>query len=381
MNFNKNFSDKINNLPLVVISTFGHNGIDWLNSLLDSHSQIIIMPGFSFYRTYDYLNINPSMSNEKIAEIISHTFRFDKSYQVKRRKVLFNNDEKNIFYSNLLSYLNNNNNNNFDKKIFIGIHYAFAICFHQDELKNKKLIVIQEHVPWHCERYRKFFNPKYVFMMRDPRAAIAGSWRRNGMANTSKKVNAYQYDHTMLYWQYSNSFVNKYSLIDKNLIYILKNEDIHKDHLYEMKNLSKWLNVAFSETMMVQTFHGKKWGGESAYIEEDEKFNCSQEEFYNKDAIEKRWRNEISRDGIITIEVIFDRLMNKYSYKKDTQNNLIKKINGYFNYFSYSYKMPTYQAIKILSPFIELLRISRNILRRFSILFFPLKVPRFFDIP
>jgi len=39
-------------LPLIFLMSFGHCGIDWLHSLLDSHPQILIMPAFSFYRSW-----------------------------------------------------------------------------------------------------------------------------------------------------------------------------------------------------------------------------------------------------------------------------------------------------------------------------------------
>ena len=42
---------KIDDLPVYMLSSFGHAGIDWTHSLLDMHKDIIIMPAFSFFRT------------------------------------------------------------------------------------------------------------------------------------------------------------------------------------------------------------------------------------------------------------------------------------------------------------------------------------------
>ena len=44
--------------PIYFLNTFGHCGIDWLHSLLDSHNQILIMPALSFYRCWQILNLN-----------------------------------------------------------------------------------------------------------------------------------------------------------------------------------------------------------------------------------------------------------------------------------------------------------------------------------
>ena len=36
----KNFSL----LPVTILSSFGHNGLDWIHSLLDGHDEIVLMP-------------------------------------------------------------------------------------------------------------------------------------------------------------------------------------------------------------------------------------------------------------------------------------------------------------------------------------------------
>jgi len=46
---------KINKIPVVAISTFGHCGIDWLHSLIDSHKEVLILPPLSFFRKIDSL--------------------------------------------------------------------------------------------------------------------------------------------------------------------------------------------------------------------------------------------------------------------------------------------------------------------------------------
>ena len=46
---------KIENLPVIAISTFGHCGIDWLHSLIDSHKQVLIIPPLSFFRKISIL--------------------------------------------------------------------------------------------------------------------------------------------------------------------------------------------------------------------------------------------------------------------------------------------------------------------------------------
>ena len=47
---------KINSIPVSVISTFGHCGLDWLHSLIDSHKQVLIHPSLSFSGKIAILN-------------------------------------------------------------------------------------------------------------------------------------------------------------------------------------------------------------------------------------------------------------------------------------------------------------------------------------
>ena len=40
----------IKTIPVVVISTFVHYGIDWLHSFIDSYKEVLIVPPLSFFK-------------------------------------------------------------------------------------------------------------------------------------------------------------------------------------------------------------------------------------------------------------------------------------------------------------------------------------------
>jgi hypothetical protein len=46
---------KINKIPVVALSTFGHCAEDWLHCLIDSHKEVLILPGSTFFRKIDEL--------------------------------------------------------------------------------------------------------------------------------------------------------------------------------------------------------------------------------------------------------------------------------------------------------------------------------------
>ena len=74
---------KINKIPVVAISTFGHSGIDWLHSLIDSHKEVLIIPPLSFFRKINLLkkkgiNIDNSLNPRTITNIFMK--EFDKAW-------------------------------------------------------------------------------------------------------------------------------------------------------------------------------------------------------------------------------------------------------------------------------------------------------------
>ena len=59
--------NKIKNIKkkkIFILSSFGHSGIDWMNSLLDNHPEILIIPSLSFFRKFEYIkSINKNYEN------------------------------------------------------------------------------------------------------------------------------------------------------------------------------------------------------------------------------------------------------------------------------------------------------------------------------
>ena len=113
----------ISKLPVVMLGSFAHAGIDWVHSLLDNHPEILIMPAFSFFRTLQKIkrdnkfDINDA-KNTEIAKIFSNTFFYDKSYQIKRRKFINDESQKKNFENYLFEYLERSKEKNVKKKSF-----------------------------------------------------------------------------------------------------------------------------------------------------------------------------------------------------------------------------------------------------------------------
>jgi len=354
---------KLKKTSVVVLGSFGHSGIDWLHSLIDGHKGVLILPAFSYFRTIDRLKIRYQIdilkiSNlKKISEIITNLFFKDKAYRVKRRKFIFTYQQKKKFQKTLNFYLQNDNDT-LVKRIFFGIHYAYLKLYNIKN-DNIKCIVIHEHVAWHCYKYNSIFNTKFLFIFRDPRAALGGGILKMKNSNVEKKINSFQFDTLFLHMISALKFiVNRQN---KNKCLVLFNEKMHLNLTKEMKKLCIWLKISFSANLLKQTFLKKKWKGESAYLAKDELKKEPSKDFYLPTNVEKRWRSVLKNKDILMIEVLFEKQILLHKYKFYNQLNFVKRLNGYF-YFLFGYLwQPKYFFLKYLV-------ITRNILRRFLIL-------------
>ena len=364
---------QIEKLPIYVLQSFGHSGIEWAHSLLDSHSEILIMPAFSFFRTLykiekiNGLNLKTIKDNENLAKVFSDIFYYDKSYQVKRRRFIFNQNQKELFEYELKNYLDTSNEN-FIKKLFFGIHLAFC-KIHDIDIAKIKCIIIHEHVSWHFIKYDKLFYAKHILVFRNPKAVIAGSILKMRRLNKEQKINAYQLDHIVLDMLSTFEILKKHQ---KNKVFILKNETMHLDLINEMKKLCLWMNIGFEKSLLEQTFLGAEWFGESSYLAQDELEKYPPKNFYLPEEVERRWRSVLTKKDILFVDMVFRDLIKKLNYIFDFKPDLLNIILGYKNYLlNYNY-----QDKYFLNKYLIILR---NIIRRILLILFSHRVERFFN--
>tara|TARA_B100000963_G_C22638223_1_gene678797 strand:+ start:908 stop:2047 length:1140 start_codon:yes stop_codon:yes gene_type:complete len=371
---------KFHRLPVTILSSFGHNGLDWLHSLLDGHSQIVLMPAYSFYRTLDFykkLRGHSLLELNKSATLASNLSKFiweDPSYKVVRRRFLNDHQETEIFQKHLTNYIDQCEEDNLEKALFFGVNYAFC-KLHNRPLDSIKMIISQEHVSWHSEKYKNIFDSNFVLMMRDPRAGLAGSWKRQVENAGYKSVNPYDFDKGILVGTYLERFCKKHSDFAERKVRVMVNEEMHDDLRGQMTNLCKWLNLDYEESCLEETFLGKEWLGESSYLAVDELSERPPDDFYTKENIEKRWRGQIDNNSINMIEYLFKKSISDYGYNRDNSENIISSLKALRKYLFTMLVNPKEQD-RFLVPIKSL----RNFFRRFFVLFFPLSTPKIFTI-
>ena len=87
--------------------TFGHCGIDWMHSLIDSHKQILIIPALSFYRCWKMLNArSASNANEMFDIWYSYITKYiGPNSSNKQKQILHNDKEMDVFFTEFQKHL------------------------------------------------------------------------------------------------------------------------------------------------------------------------------------------------------------------------------------------------------------------------------------
>ena len=359
----------IKKIPVYVISTFGHCGLDWLHSLLDSHKDILILPPLSFFRKISILKdkkiyLDSHLNHKIITNIITKEL-FTKT-NIESYKILKKNQKKSIFQKHMNNFLKVEKDLSMEKKIFFSIYYAFA-KINKINLNKIKLIVTNEANAWNCDKYIEYFNSKFVFLIRDPRATIAGSLR---VFKRHKKIPInFKIDINLSRMISAQKFCKK---IEKNKILILKNEKIHHNLKAEMKKLSKYLGIKFNNSLLQSTFLGKKWIGESGYLSKIDLKKPYPQNYYQEKNVEKRWRGFLNKKTILVIETIFEKLMIRYKYKFDNRLNFKLKFFGYL-FLLFEFNEPN-------NIFLRATNCIKNIIRRSFIILNPNLSRKFFNI-
>ena len=147
---------------------------------------------------------------------------------------------------------------------------------------------------------------------------------------------------------------------------------MHKNLKGEMVKLSKWLNIKYSKSLLTETFLGKKWIGESAYLSKVDLKIPYPKDYYKPENIEKRWRSVLNKKSILVVETVFEKIMIKYKYKFDNKLNLRKRFKGYINLlFGFNETNNFFYRIKGL---------IKNIIRRILIIFFTKQSAKIVDL-
>jgi hypothetical protein len=353
---------KILNLPILVLSSNAHNGLDYIHSLLDSHDQIIILPAFSYFRFLDKEKIEQDLfkNKKKLIKLIANILFKKKSYNVPRRKFFRNKKEKKIFIQHLSNFFYECEINH--KTLFYGIHYAF-LKVKNDNFFLKKIIISHEHMIWNNEKYFIFDNIKFSFVIRDPRAAIAGSILQMKKINQDNFLESHQMNKILINFISGWNFIKNQKKYNHKNVYFFINEKFNKNLKLEMKKFCRWSGLRFKPKMLVSTFNNKNWSGESSYLMKN-KIDLNKKvpkNYYNSNNVKKRWLSSISENEIKTIESFCFDYMKTFRYQAIYIRSNFQRIINLYRIFLF-YTLPRFTSKKS-----SIMWYLKNIIKRFFV--------------
>ena len=255
-------------MRFVIIMCGGRSGSDLLQSLFDSHREVIQFPGILKF-SEDFLKIFNLDSPKKIAinfcNLNPHFFNSRLNLQERHNKLgnkknSFYLIDKSVFIKNFIKFYKGGKQSNLNT--LVALHKAYGQCISKI-IKKKKIIVLHIHLVELFENYLRLIKfdkkTKILLTFRDPMASLSSAIRNYSKYKKGKILTPRGlYDNFEIHFNTFHSLKNF-----KNYIRVVKLEDLHKRSKKTLKNICNYIKIQYSNTLMNSTYHGKKWWGDA----------------------------------------------------------------------------------------------------------------------
>lgn len=317
---------------LCFLMSFGHCGIDWLHSLLDSHPQLLTPPAFSPYRNWKLLNAKKIKTAEDM-----HCLWFDyltgPEMQGKDSKFFYSESEAELFNKRLHENLVQNGIARLSVILSILDAYAYAKNIDTGKIQA---VILHEHV---CYPFFEILNdikhPKVLMIARDPRAAIAGYFKgMNKKFSDRPDYYDYYFDMSLEEWFCACDIWNQYGKKNADAFKVVTNEKMHQNLESEMCDIANWLKIDFQPILLQSTYPSSaNWTVDSCYISRDGQYPEAEETFFLPENVRRRWQEELSDPReIIMIETLFGSFMDEFGYERQFPNSRINRFKGLLSF-------------------------------------------------
>lgn len=257
---------------IICIQNFGTSGSLFLQTLLDGHPELFVMPALYTREIFQFWKkIDKSYSNEKITEEFvadpCQAYWFDASEKYKVVKDhnlnrMGKNAEENLvidikkFSENMINQLCREKISR--KHFFLSVHEAFAITANL-EFSKKKYIVFPFHTnPIKTAEFliEDFQDVKFITTIREPIRNI-NSGQIYSMSTYGRTAGWFKW-----IWEDDQTccILNK----PRNESIGIKLEDIHDTPEKTLRKICKYLNIEWDDCLLESTILKKKWWNRSS---------------------------------------------------------------------------------------------------------------------
>ena len=305
-------------MKIIMLIAGGRTGVDFFQSLLDSHNQISQFPGSFYYD--DFWNKSHDINNfDEIAKLFIREYElfFDSKLNKEERHHMlgktrnsFYKINKNLFIKYFSELMENKTVNK--KNLLCSLNLAYSKASGED-ISNKKIVVLNLH---HINRIKSLndFDFEIIYTIRDPLANLTS------IINHDKYRNRPSLIPWSLLWHLKRIFKGlDEAAISKKKIHVIQLERLHTENKKVMESFCSIFNINFDDSMTKSTYHGEKWWGDQISgkfldgVNPKFKNNIDENLFYKKD--------------ISIIEKHLKNFLLKYKYpvrSDDTKNHLTK---------------------------------------------------------
>jgi|GEM_PF-6863560 len=318
------------NVPVVFLVCAGRAGGGFLQSLLDSHPQVLMLPmEFSFHLYWDSLNCDDIDSPDEMARTWledSKLTRFETGilYGIEKSQNDYTNCDYPQFAENLRELLRQRGIAR--KSVFLAIHEAYAKTIGQD-LESVEVIVEFPGDPGKLQpAFDDFPQCRIMEVVRDPRA-IYSSMKTGYMNSCGNLVNktADGYSSVLMFvldtlsGSYARMQLHRSPTSDERWC-VVRHEDLHLSNEATMVRVAEWLGINTLPCLYESTIGGHPWQGNSSTLAP---VTGVQPE------IVKRWRSSISSFEKRFVERFFSDVFERYDYS--TESDDASKLSVFFS--------------------------------------------------
>jgi hypothetical protein len=326
--------DFVANINLIVLMTYGRAGSLLIQSLFDSHPNVLTLPyaGAMF-------SLIPASINDVNRQIDWFIKRFPIIFDTSGGGYFGNvkdlgagnfgphGDEdlrvsSKDFKTKLLGIVNeyctiDSNRHLSRKEFFILVHIAYRLCLRSFNATEIRYIFYHTHTYVHDEwqtMLEDFPELYFIGMTRDPRQDWV-SWKKIYAWRMQRDAGSDVPPIFLFLHEYNNYLKGCYEL--SNLVERLKYDhiriiDLEKLHILNIKamtHLCSWLNIEFNECLLQSTFNGRQWHGNAT--------NGKRTSSFNPNMTRDAWRNELPDHDRQRICLLMPGSIKYFGYDKE----------------------------------------------------------------
>ena len=308
------------NINLVVAMAYGRAGSILIQSLFDSHPNVLTLPHLGAM-----YSLIPSSIDDLDRQIEWFIDRFPTIFDTSRGGYFSDSNEfvaakfgadgnedlhvslpnfKRRMLDLVKEYRSSVDNRRLTRKqFFILIHLAYGLCVRPFDVGEIKYIFYHTHVHVDDEwqnMLEDFPHLYFIGMTRDPRQDWA-SWKKIHASRMQRDIrNVPPLCLFLSEYYYSKSTYELDSLVERlnpDRIRIIDLEKLHVLNEKAMTHLCGWLDIDFNECLLKSTFNGLQWHGNAA--------SGKRVSALNPNMTQNAWRNELpDRDQQIICSLV-----------------------------------------------------------------------------